>query len=83
MYLSVPGVYDVEIPDNPNNALIKGCMFYRNAERLSGVCRLRNRLYCLNTNHYSLHPQQLQAGYGDPLLYIREVFSSNSTKDTV
>jgi len=81
--MSVPGVYDAESTDNPNNALIKGCMFYRNTERLSGVCRLRNRLYCLNANHYCLHLQQLQAGYGDTLLYIREVFSSKSTKDTV
>lgn len=73
----------MESSDNPNNALIKGCLFHRNTERLSGVCRLRNRLYFLNTIHYFLRPQQLQAEYGDPLLYIREVFCSNSTKDTV
>jgi hypothetical protein len=73
----------VESPDNPNNVLIKGCIFYRNTERLSGLCRLRNRLYCLNTTHYCLPPQQLQPGYGDSLLHVREVFSSNSIKDTV
>jgi hypothetical protein len=76
-------VYDVESPDNPNNALIKGYMFYRNNEKLSGVCRHRNLLYCRNTTHYCFPPQQLQAGYRDPLLYIPEVFPSNSTKDTV
>jgi hypothetical protein len=75
--MSVPGVYDAESSDNPNNALIKDCMFYRNTEKLSGICRLRSRL---NANHYCLHHQQLQARYGDPLFYIREVFSSNSTK---